>query len=128
MANDKATTQRRVYVLPNELVDRIVEFQQEKGYSSEVEAVRKLLDEALLHRDDSKKIIDRFKSRLRILRMPSEVAKDVLVGHPLVEEIGFEKDAITFSVKDSGRFRVGSDGSSYFWDPADSIWYEMSPF
>lgn len=128
MANDKATTQRRVYVLPNELVDRIVEFQKDKGYPSEVEAVRKLLDEALLHRDNDTTIIERFKTRLKQLRMPSEVAKDVLVGHPLVEEIGFERDAISFSVRGYNRYRIDTDGDVFVWEPDRNVWMLDSPF
>lgn len=128
MANDKAMTQRRVYVLPNELVERIVEFQKDKGYPSEVEAVRKLLDEALLHRDDAQSIIQRFKARLSRLRMPTEVAKDVLVGHPLVNEISFERDSVIFSVKGFGKYKIHSDGTVYEWNSFGTSWDEEIPF
>lgn len=128
MTNDKTETQRRVYVLPTELVDRIVEFQKDKGYPSEVEAVRKLLDEALLHRDTDKTIIDRFKSRLRQLRMPSEVAKDVLVGHPLVKEISFEREAIVFDVIGYGKYKINSAGEVLEWHYPTSQWLEEIPF
>lgn len=105
---DKA--QRRVYVLPAELVERIVAFQQEKNYPSEVEAVRKLLDEALLHRDTADTIINRFRERLRNLRMPAEIAKDVLVGHPLVSNISFGTGHISFTLPGNEQFSIFEDG------------------
>ena len=106
--------QRRVYVLPSELVERIVAFQVEKNYPSEVEAVRKLLDEALLHRDTAETIIQRFRSRLEKLKMPAEVAKDVLVGHPLVSDIAFEKDAIAFTLNNSETYRITESGLTQY--------------
>ena len=114
MASEKEKTQRRVYVLPTELVERIVAFQEEKNYPSEVEAVRKLLDEALLHRDTAETIIDRFKSRLEKLKMPAEVAKDVLVGHPLISDISFERDAISFTLNNLEKYRITDKGTTQY--------------
>ncbi len=110
MAKEKEIASRRVYVLPQELVDRIVAFQEEKGYNSEVEAVRKLLDEALLHRDTADSIITRFQSRLANLKMPAEVSKDVLVGHPLVKEISFLSNSVIFSVEGYGKYQIYENG------------------
>lgn len=112
MANEKEKTQRRVYVLPTELVERIVAFQEEKNFPSEVEAVRRLLDEALKHRDTEETIIRRFLSRLEGLRIPSEIAKDVLVGHPLITDIQFGRASVTFSIKGFGKFRIHDDGTA----------------
>lgn len=128
MSKEKETTHRRVYVLPQELVDRIVAFQEEKGYASEVEAVRKLLDEALKSRDDETLIIHRFKQRLQSLRIPSEVAKDVLVGHPLIIDIAFGKDSVDFSVKDRGKYRILSNGRTFVLDEEQDTWDEWSVF
>lgn len=128
MSKEKELTQRRVYVLPQELVDRIVAFQEEKGYSSEVEAARKLLDEALKSRDDESRIIRRFQERLQSLRMPAEVAKDVLVGHPLISDISFGADHVDFSVKGHGKYRIKSSGNTYEWDIFNTKWIEWIPF
>jgi hypothetical protein len=92
MLSVKEKTQRRVYVLPAELVGRIVAYQNEVGLSSEVEAARRLLDAALKSRDTYSTLIARFRSRLTETRIPAEIAKDVLVGHPLVERISFKED------------------------------------
>lgn len=106
----KEKTQRRVYVLPAELVDRIVAFQNEVGLGSEVEAVRRLLDGALKSRDTYTTLITRFRSRLAETRIPAEIAKDVLVGHPLVERIAFRDDRIEFEMKEGLSVTISIDG------------------
>lgn len=114
MQDEKPEGQRRTYILPNELHDRILKFQEEKGYTSEVEAVRRLLDEALKSRDDAHTIIDRFVDRLKSNPIPHEVAKDVLVGHPLVISIGFQGDDITFEIKGaSHRYLIDPKGNVF---------------
>jgi Arc/MetJ-type ribon-helix-helix transcriptional regulator len=94
-----AVNVRRVYALPQEMVDRIVEFQREKGYTSEVEAVRRLLDEALKSRDNLEKIINRFLGQLGQHKSTAVAAGNVLVGHPLVKSIHFDGDAVEFVLK-----------------------------
>ena len=112
--DEKPDGQRRVYVLPNELYERIVKFQEDKGYPSEVEAVRRLLDEALKSRDDIHMIVSRFLDRLKVNKIAHEVAKDVLVGHPLVKEISFDGEAIMFRVKgDDREVRILPTGEAY---------------
>jgi hypothetical protein len=106
----KEKTQRRVYVLPAELVERIVAFQNEVGLTSEVEAARRLLDGALKSRDTYSTLITRFRSRLTETRIPAEIAKDVLVGHPLVDRISFRDDRIEFVMKDSIEVTIWTDG------------------
>lgn len=115
--------QRRVYALPQEMVDRIVEFQKEKGLPSEVEAVRRLIDEALKSRDDLEKIINRFLGKLNTLRMATEVARDVLVGHPLVAELKFGKRDVTFTLTDKWIATVTDDGKVTIWGPDRHQWH-----
>ncbi|NRB16876.1 MAG: hypothetical protein HRU33_04690 [Rhodobacteraceae bacterium] len=82
--DETPTTKRRVYDLPTELVERIVEFQKDKGLPSEVEAARRLLDQALKSRDSRETLVGRFLSKLVPGSEPSDSAATVLVGHPLV--------------------------------------------
>ncbi|RVK59138.1 hypothetical protein CN126_14650 [Sinorhizobium meliloti] len=110
MAVDKDKAQRRVYVLPTELVDRIVAYQQEMGIQSEVEAVRRLLDEALMTRDDWRSITRRFKEKLAETRVLSDIAKDVLVGHPLVNFVGFESNLVRFNLSTGETVEITSRG------------------
>ncbi len=109
--NEKAEMLRRVYVLPAELVDRIEAFQVQQGFSSEVEAVRRLLDEALMSRDTPFTIVARFQERLKITPYLPDVAKDILVGHPLITHIDqSEKDAVAFTIKDVGEYKIDWSG------------------
>lgn len=113
---------RRVYALPVEMVDRITEFQREKGLASEVEAVRRLLDEALKTRDDLDTIINRLLAKLGQTKIASEAARDVLVGHPLVESMSFPDGAVAFELKNGERAIVherGSVSTSDGWHPHD---------
>lgn len=116
MADGKEKTQRRVYVLPAELVDRILAFQIELGLSSEVEAARRLLDDALKSRDNFHTLVTRFLSRLKETRIPAEVAKDVLVGHPLIRRIDFSDGQIEFSMKDGKEVRIWANGDFEVYD------------
>ncbi|MGP2493530.1 hypothetical protein ACTDI4_18105 [Mesorhizobium sp. PUT5] len=116
MADEKEKTQRRVYVLPVELVERITAFQQDMGLQSEVEAARKLLDEALKRRDDWRAITRRFQEKLKETRMLTDIAGEVLVGHPLVEGINFASDSITFKLTTGETVTVNKDGTTFAID------------
>jgi hypothetical protein len=120
MSNGKEKTQRRVYVLPTELVDRVLAFQIEVGLNSEVEAARRLLDDALKSRDTFKTLVTRFVSRLKETRIPAEVAKDVLVGHPLVQRIQFNDGQIEFGMRDGNEVRIWSDGRYEVFDEQEN--------
>jgi hypothetical protein len=107
-ANDNV---RRVYALPAEMVERITAFQREKGLPSEVEAVRRLIDEALKSRDTLETIINRMLAKLAQTRIASEAAKDVLVGHPLVTGVSFEASRVHFWLKDKTGAIVSERGN-----------------
>lgn len=116
---------RRVYALPAEMVDRISMYQREKGFTSEVEAVRRLLDEALKSRDNLDTIINRLLAKLGQIKIASEAARDVLVGHPLVASISFTDSSVEFALKngdsatvhESGVVTIG--GNYNDWEPKD---------
>lgn len=112
MSDDKEKTQRRVYVLPTELVERLVAYQEAMGLQSEVEAARRLLDEALKHRDDWLAITRRFQEKLKETRMMSDIAKDVLMGHPLVNNIGIGAGSISFALTTGESVTIFSDGDA----------------
>ncbi len=116
MADSKEKTQRRVYVLPAELVDRIVAFQKETGLSSEVEAARRLLDDALKSRDSYITLVARFHSRQKETKILSEIAKEVLVGHPLVSSISFRENEITFGMTDGHKVTIDNIGKYEVFD------------
>ncbi len=130
MADEEATesqTVRKIYVLPRELADRVAAFQKAKKLPSEVEAVRRLLDEALLYRDDHESIITRIRERLKTDGMVTSVAKDILVGHPLMESLRFPSvDTVQFELKDGGEFRVSDDGTAWVLDSVGE-WQDYDP-
>lgn len=122
-------TIRKIYVLPRELADRITAFQKEKKLPSEVEAVRRLLDEALLHRDNPYTLLTRFKERLKSDAMPSSVAKDLLVGHPLITGLGFPSfEEVTFVMKGHGEFSINSEGATFRFVKARNAWESYDVF
>lgn len=116
---------RRVYALPSEMVERITKFQQEKGLASEVEAVRKLLDEALKSRDDLETIVNRLLAKLGQTRIASDAARDILAGHPLVTSISFHEDSVVFELKKGDGARIYENGAVQLvgtekaWYPTD---------
>lgn len=120
MAEESDRTQRKIYVLPTELVERISEYQRDKGLPSEVEAVRRLLDEALMHRDTSESITRRFLSRLAVIKFLSDVVKEVLVGHPLIRSLEFpDHDSVDFKMSDGTRIHIHANGSAEMHEYVD---------
>lgn len=119
---DKDKGQRRVYVLPNELVERIVAYQEEMGIQSEVEAARRLLDEALKRRDNWESLTRRFQERLKESKLLSDIAKDILMGHPLVSVIKIEENAIAFELTTSENVRISDNGEALANDRFNRNW------
>ena len=81
---------RRIYDLDAHLLARIEKAQRKMGFPHEVEAVRRLLDRALVQIETEADLLDRLKA--------GEPARDVVVGHPLVdfiEQDGGEIFAVT---------------------------------
>lgn len=107
---DKAGTVRKVYVLEQELADRIVEFQNSMGLASEAEAARRLLDEALKSRDTYKTLIGRLQAKLKQVRFLSDAAT-ILLGHPQVTGMWFEKDFMTFKMANGYELKVWANGN-----------------
>ena len=114
-------TKRRVYVLPENLVARIVEFQKTTGMTSEVEAVRKLLNEALMASETIDQISDRVLMLIEKKQTLSDALKEVVVGHPKVLNIFFDKISASIQFANTEEEisffcdgRVNRDG--YYWE------------
>lgn len=110
--SDKDKAQRRVYMLPGELVERIVAYQSEMGIASEVEAARRLLDDALKRRDTPYDIIMRFRSKMKGNKLLSDAARDIIVGHPLLTSLNIEKDRIRIKLNSGSVIEIKDDGKS----------------
>lgn len=110
---DKETTERRVYVLPTEQLERIRAYQADNGISSEVEAVRRLLDVSLQLRDTVPDLLRKLKSRFSDERDLRVLARDILALHPLVINVRFDDRAVSFSFADEDHGRIDTLGQTY---------------
>ena len=115
---------RRVYVLPFDLVDRIGEYQKALGLASEVEAVRRLLDDALKRRDDLVDIVGRFIAVLKDTKSLREATRSVIADHPLVKNISFAETGamVTFILVNGDYADVYDTGKATLFDPNQNTW------
>lgn len=100
---DKDGMERKVYLLPKELVDRIKAYQKEIGLPSEVEAARRLLSDALQSRDGIVQILLQVRESFKKLRNIRSVAKEVLIEHVNIKNIEFHDNHIFFETKNNVR-------------------------
>ncbi len=106
-------SERRVYVLPKELLERVRAYQSRSTLSSEVEAVRRLLDAALQARDTIEDVLTKLKSRYADEKDLRVLGRDVLITHPLVKELKFEDDSITFVFSGQEWGKIDNNGDTH---------------
>lgn len=121
MVGTKDKMQRRVYVLPTDLVERIVEIQKDQGFSSEVDVVRWLLEDAVWRHDTADTILARYRERIISGYSAIDAAKECLIGHPKISNFSIGHGAgISIEIQNYGKFaldmqgrvtKVGEDGS-----------------
>jgi hypothetical protein len=116
---EKETTERRVYNLPADLLERLRAFQTENGITSEVEAVRRLLDSALQMRDTIENILDSLKARFADERDLRVLASDVLIKHALINSVQIGEGELTFSLSTGERGRMVNNGALYLQGPEE---------
>lgn len=113
MAEDqeKPTTERRIHVLPVELLDRIRAYQADNNIPSEVEAVRRLLSEALQARDSIDDIMKQVAAQFKIDRDLRNIAKEVLTGHTRVNRLEIEDNCVRFGMRTGDAGSISKDGT-----------------
>ena len=127
---DKDGMERKVYLLPTELVGRIRAYQEEQNISSEVEAARRLLNEALQLRDNIEDILVQVKSRWVQDKDLRVINREILSNHALVEVIRVTDIELNFMLRNKdtgsidrhGRLRKGTGDDQGFgylhdWSP-----------
>jgi len=67
-----------------------------RGFSSEVETVRHLLDEALLQYDTAVSLLFKLGERILKTKVPKDAVRDTIFGHPLVASVDFNSRDIRF--------------------------------
>lgn len=125
---DKDTTVRKIYVLPVDLARRVSRFQTEKGYPSEVEAVRHLLDQALLHYDTEYDLLTRLFDAIHLPTDVMAAVKNIIFGHPLVVDISFQKNIVIFKTVLGEEYRVDIDGDISQMNQTNGLWSLWTPF
>lgn len=118
---DKDGMERRVYVLPADLVDRIKAYQSSQGIGSEVEAVRRLLDSALQMRDTVVDILNTLKSKHSDEKDLRVLARDVLTNHALVTKIIFNDDRVVFQIRAGEYGSIDNKGHIYSGDELEYL-------
>lgn len=107
---DKEGMERKVYLLPAELVERIKAYQIDQGITSEVEAARRLLDTALQFRDTIESLLTKLRLRWEEEKDLRVLARDVLTNHISVIEITFGENKLSFMMRDGYRGAIYVNG------------------
>ena len=115
----KEATERRVYNLPTDLLERLRAYQASQGIVSEIEAVRRLLHNGLQMRETVQDILATLEAKYADEKDLRVLAGEVLSKHILVEKIAFEKGAIVFHMENGTRGRMESGGNLYFAEAND---------
>jgi hypothetical protein len=126
---EKDATERRVYNLPVELLERLRAYQEVTGLPSEVEAARRLLDSALQMRDTIDDIFKKLSARFGEERDLRLLARDVLWNHPLITGVSFGDRNVSFGFKGGESGRIDSHGKLYRQDEHSNgdDWYNYTP-
>lgn len=114
---DKDSMERKVFLLPVELVARLKVYQTESGIVSEVEAVRRLLDTALQMRDNVETILEKLEAKFEGEKDLRILATDILTRHPLVKGVQFGDTDCSFDLKDGYAGQITWNGELYFREP-----------
>lgn len=125
-AGDKPATERRIHVLPVELLERVRSYQNDNAIASEVEAVRRLLSEALQARDSIDDLMKQVRAQFKKDRDFRTLARDVLSSHILVKRMEIADLDLRFVMRngDSGKIdrqgktqtgQADEEGNTYNW-------------
>lgn len=118
---DKEGMERKVWLLPTELSDRIKAYQTDQSITSEVEAARRLLDAALQMRDSVYDLLTRLRARYMDEKDLRILARDLLVNHPLISTMSFEEMSVTFELKNGDRGKLNKSGETYWIAAFDNV-------
>jgi len=116
----KDGTERRVYMLPAGLLERLRAYQVSQGITSEAEAARRLLDTALQMRDTVADILNTLETRFVEEKDLRVLASEVLAKHFLVSEVSFKESDVSFKLRNGERGQITASGSLYS-SPADAM-------
>lgn len=113
-------TERRIHVLPIELLERIRKYQEDNNISSEVEAVRRLLNEALQSRDTIENILNQLDAAFEKEKDLRILARDILSTHVLVSNINIDENSLCFKLKNGIKGEIDRKGQLFKNDDLDN--------
>jgi hypothetical protein len=119
---DNDGTERRVHVLPKELLDRIRAYQSAEGIASEVEAVRRLLNNALQMQDNIRSILKQLRDGYEHERNIRHLANKILSHHALVTSIHYGDNDVTFDMRTDDKGKITRQGVTYIGGPDYDEW------
>lgn len=123
---DKDETERRVYVLPADLMVRIRAFQTDQKLSSEVEAVRRLLTDALQSKDSIDNILIAVHSMFEQANNFREIVKRLLSDHILVKRIDIRDKELIFSLRNGDAASIDLEGNMQTGTESDEGYIRMN--
>ncbi|GBQ90930.1 hypothetical protein GCM10007866_18080 [Gluconobacter albidus] len=109
-AGDKPATERRIHVLPVELLERVRSYQNDNSIASEVEAVRRLLSEALQARDTIDDLMKQVRAQFKKDRDFRTLARDILSGHILVKRMEIFDHDLRFVMRSGDAGKIDRQG------------------
>lgn len=124
-ADRKEGTERRVYNLPADLLERLRAYQTSQGIASEAEAARRLLDSALQMRDTVDALLVKLKARFADERDLRVLNRDVLAAHPLIIKIELDDTSVTFTMRTGDAGRINTSGQIYKGESSSDYFHEV---
>ncbi|KQO99133.1 hypothetical protein ASF32_14865 [Methylobacterium sp. Leaf91] len=124
-AADKQTVPNFVrvsYVLPVEIAKRIEKYKIELGVSSDDEAAKRLIGDALNRRDTFREVIQRLIDRYKLTRSMREAAGDVIANHPLVVSMSFTDEGVKFTMSNGFSVIASPPGKAIINKPSGDFY------
>lgn len=128
MASPTDDAQRKIYVLPKELVERIVNFQKSRRYPSEVEAVRHLLNKGLVFCQTPDELMLEVFSCLINNKSTESIVNGLLVGHPLVASLTIQKNGYFFTLENGDEYKINKNKAVLMKKKPNGDWVAWFPF
>ena len=114
----KDATERRVYNLPADLLERLRAYQTSQGITSEAEAARRLLDLALQMRDTVMDILNTLEAKFAEEKDLRVLASEIVMKHALVETVTVKEGEIIFQLTNGERGRITHAGIMFYSNTA----------
>jgi hypothetical protein len=112
---------RKLVTLPADLADRVEEFRQTIGASSESDALKTLIEDGLKFRDRPADLLKRFETLVQNNQSIGDIVNLLASEHPLVENTFLDNDSLIVNLKIAAdsvdqRFRFSRLDRKWHWE------------